>query len=774
MELRPTKTNTEQALLALILVHVSLIAAFTARFLIMYSFEKVGSGSNYWGFVHYTLLGYRNSIIPILLLGVGVLYARDKWLSHVVPWGYYWISLASLTLFYGLMVLGGALLSRQFTFPRQTWLLAWAFAVAIYTALALIGRLDEGVRERLKYSRVWHFIIDSTVIAFALLTSYLFRFDGLPPTDYQRQFVVLLPYMILLYMGVNLVWRVYSFVWRFTSLREGLILLLSVTSSGLLTLLVRILVLEAIPSQRVPFGVLLAQPGLTFIGFLGTRMLRRIQYTYLLRDKTGGSSPERVRRVLLVGAGNAGMMLVRELENHRNFKIVGFLDDDRRKQGSVIGGIRVLGTTRVVSAVIREKGVQEVIFCMPTAPKSVFRRVTADCDALGIPTSSIPSLSEIVLGKVRVGRLRPVRMEDLLGRASVEFDRNDDGLLALYGGRRILVTGAAGSIGSELVRQLREFNPTKLILLDKDENGLYEIGLEIREDFPGEVAEVVADIRDRNRMEKVFQSSKPEAIFHAAAYKHVPMMEYHPSESVHNNILGTRNVVSLASEHSVVSFLLISTDKAVNPTSIMGASKRVAEMIVRYTALQSKGSTRFCSVRFGNVLGSRASVVPLFQKRIAQGKNIHVTHPEIRRYFMTIPEAVQLVIQAGSLGLHGETLVLDMGDPVKIVDLAKDLIEQSGLTPGKDIEIEFTGLRPGEKLFEELLVSAQPGTRNTKYPKIFVDKAIQYDWKILESALKSLEEAAHAEDTAAIYRIFQSLNIGYQRKVAPLPTAASR
>jgi nucleoside-diphosphate-sugar epimerase len=387
--------------------------------------------------------------------------------------------------------------------------------------------------------------------------------------------------------------------------------------------------------------------------------------------------------------------------------------------------------------------------------------------------STVPSLSEIILGKVKIGQLRPVRMEDLLGRASVVFDSSDRELFDAYCGKQILVTGAAGSIGSELVRQLTEFKPRSILLMDKDENGLYEIGLEVRDSFPGELVEILTDVRDRDRLKKMFQKWRPEAVFHAAAYKHVPMMEYYPSESVLTNIGGTKNVLELADEFGAGSFLLISTDKAVNPTSVMGASKRVGEMLVRFRALHGNGKMRLCCVRFGNVLGSRGSVVPLFQKRIAEGKNLQVTHPEMKRYFMTIPEAVQLVIQAGSLGRQGETFVLDMGNPVKIVDLAKDLIEQSGLVPGKDIQIEFSGLRPGEKLFEELMLSADSGAKHTKYPKIFVDRAIDYDWGLLDRAIKALEEAARAEDVESILRVFESLDIGYRRRTISLSSAGS-
>lgn len=771
----PTKNavRVSHVIGALVLIHVSLIAAFTTRFLIMFFFEKVGRGAPYWEFVHYTLLGYRNSALPIILVTCCVIYAREKWLSRLLRFGRLGISVVCLTLFYGAMVVIGTLVTRWITFPRSTWILAWCFSLLIFATLTVVRRMEDETRERLIYSRFWHFLIDGTVVAGALGISYVLRFDGLPPLSYQRQVVIMIPYCVTLYVGMNLAWRVYAFVWRFTSLREAIVLWLSVSASGLIMLLTRILYLEGDAALRIPFGVLLAEPGLTFIGFMSVRMLRRIQFNYIQRDKEEAHAQGGKRRVLLIGAGDAGMMLVRELERHRKFHIVGFLDDDRRKLGAVISGIRVLGNTHDVPTVIRERSVNEVILCIPSAPKTLVRRVASECDVLGIQTSSVPSLAEIVLGRVKVSQLRPVRMEDLLGRASVEFPSDDRELVESYSKRRIMVTGAAGSIGSELVRQLREFKPTKLILLDKDENGLYETILDIKEEYEGEVVEIIGDIRNRGRLERIFQDWKPEVIFHAAAYKHVPMMEYHPSEAVLNNIFGTKNVVDLASESGVKCFVLISTDKAVNPTSVMGASKRVAETIVRYSALLGNGKTRFCCVRFGNVLGSRASVVPLFQRRISQGKNLHVTHPDITRYFMTIPEAAQLVIQAGSLGWQGETFILDMGDPVKIVDLAKQLIEQSGFVPGKDIKIEFTGLRPGEKLFEELLLTEQSGARSTKYSKIFVDKPIEYDWDALEHALCALEEAARTEDTDKIYQIFRSLNIGYQRGVVGLASASS-
>jgi FlaA1/EpsC-like NDP-sugar epimerase len=361
-----------------------------------------------------------------------------------------------------------------------------------------------------------------------------------------------------------------------------------------------------------------------------------------------------------------------------------------------------------------------------------------------------------------IGQLRPVSMEDLLGRHSVAHPQDFADLTRTYRGARILVTGAGGSIGSELVRQLKRFEPSELILLDKDENSLYEITCEILEEFQ-QVVEVVADIRNRDVMEKLFALHRPEVVFHAAAYKHVPLMEHYPAEAVLNNVMGTRHVAELSHVFGAKTFVLISTDKAVNPSSTMGASKRVAEMIVQEMA-SSRTTTRFCCVRFGNVLGSRASVVPLFQRQIRQGKNITVTHPDVCRYFMTIPEAVQLVIQAGSLGKRGEIFLLDMGDPVKIVDLARNLIELCGLVPDKDVTIEFTGLRPGEKLNEELLIAGEQGIQSTVYSKVFVVGALNNDWSHLRADVKNLERAARAGDAAGIHRTLESLSIGYRRR----------
>ena len=531
----------------------------------------------------------------------------------------------------------------------------------------------------------------------------------------------------------------------------------AVTLVFLVSILWRVFEPRTFGGVAVPFGVLLIFPFFAFTTMIGARVTRRLIYNYSNAIQQGTAATPG-RRVLIVGAGEAGLYLLRELRD-RDFDVVGFVDDDQELQGRSIGGCGVLGTTLALESVARDRRVEEVILCMPSAPKAVLQRIANRCATMSLKASTVPTLWEIMSGHTSIGQLRPVNMEDLLGRMSVSAPADVSGVTNAYARRRILVTGAGGSIGSELVRQLSRFNPTQLILLDKDENNLYEVTCEVREEFSS-VVPIVADIRDAGVLRKAFEKHRPEVVFHAAAYKHVPLMEEYPSEAILNNVMGTRHVAELSHAFGVETFVLISTDKAVNPASTMGASKRIAEMILQ--RLAATGSeTSFCCVRFGNVLGSRASVVPLFQRQIRQGRNITVTHPDVQRYFMTIPEAVQLVIQAGTQGEKGEIFLLDMGDPVKIVDLARNLIELSGLVPGKDVEIQFTGLRPGEKMTEELLTAGERGVRSTAYSKIFVVSAPDRDWSELPDAVDDLECAARAGETARIHQILRELGIGY-------------
>ncbi len=612
---------------------------------------------------------------------------------------------------------------------------------------------------RVAYSSVSRVLIDGAGIAAALCVAYLLRFDGKLPTPYARQLLLALPFAVSLVLAINVVSGAYKRIWRFFTLRDAVAIGVSITLAFLISLLWRIFDPGILADTPVPFGVLMIHPVFSYAALVGVRMIRVVVHNRATTKKPREAAVEVRQRLLLVGAGEAGLHLLHELRQ-TDFDVVGFLDDDHELQGRTIGGWQVLGTTHELESVVLAQRVDEVILCIPSAPKAVLQRIVARCASVSVKTSSVPTLGEIMSGNVTIGQLRPVKMEELLGRHSVSHPQDLVESTRAYQGCRILVTGAGGSIGSELVRQLRRFQPSLLILLDKDENNLYEVACEIKEDFE-RVIEVVADVRSLDVMEKLFERYQPEVVFHAAAYKHVPLMEHYPAEAILNNVMGTKHVADVSNRFGVKNFVFVSTDKAVNPSSTMGASKRVAEMIVQQHA-RSGSKTRFCCVRFGNVLGSRASVVPIFQRQIKQGKNITVTHPDVRRYFMTIPEAVQLVIQAGSLGKKGEIFLLDMGDPVKIVDLARNFIELSGLVPDKDVTIEFTGLRPGEKLDEELLIAGERGVRSTKYSKIFVAEALSTDWSQLETSVRDLKDAAHAGDTGAIHRILRSLSIGYQ------------
>ena len=608
------------------------------------------------------------------------------------------------------------------------------------------------------YSRPAQILIDGSLIAGSLATAYLLRFDVSLPAPYGRQLVEVLPFAVALSLGLNAATGVYRRVWRFFGLRDSMFVASAVMASFLISVVWRVFESGAFAGTPIPFGVLLIFPSLSFASMVSARVIRRVIYHYP-KIRAQARQPESPRkRVLLAGAGEAGLFLLRDLRG-TEFDVVGFLDDAPELQGRWIGGCCVLGTTQALETIARDRRVDEVVLCMPSASRAVLQRIAARCAQMSLKTSTVPTLWEIMSGQTSIGQLRPVKMEDLLGRTTVAAAHDLSGVASAYQGRRILVTGAGGSIGSELVRQLSRLNPSQLILLDKDENNLYEVTCEVKEDFGAAVA-IVADIRSKDVLRKTFDRHRPEVVFHAAAYKHVPLMEDYPEEAILNNVMGTRHVAETSDMFGVQSFVLISTDKAVKPACTMGASKRVAEMILQRLAA-SGSATRFCGVRFGNVLGSRASVVPLFQRQIRQGKNITVTHPDVRRFFMTIPEAVQLVIQAGTQGQQGEMFLLDMGDPVRIVDLARNLIELSGLVPGKDVDIEFTGLRPGEKMSEDLLTDGERGVRSTACSKLFVVSAPPRDWSRLPRVISNLEHAARAGDAAEIHRLLRAMDIGY-------------
>ena len=463
----------------------------------------------------------------------------------------------------------------------------------------------------------------------------------------------------------------------------------------------------------------------------------------------------RLKRFLIVGAGNAGEALLRDIQRMAvvEYDVVGFIDDDPAKLATQIHGVPVLGTVEQLPGICQGREVEEIAIAMPSATHRQLRRVIQACEGAKVRFRTVPSLTDIASGRYQVSQIRDVDINDLLGREAVQLDL--DSIRAFAQGKVILVTGAGGSIGSEMCRQICLFGPRQLLLAEQAENPLFYIERELRRTFP-EVGLVplIVDVTDRNRVDQVFRQYRPQVVIHAAAHKHVPLMEANPGEAVKNNVGGTRIVADAADAFGAGHFVMISTDKAVNPTSIMGASKRIAEMYIQDLARTSE--TDLVTVRFGNVLGSEGSVVPLFKKQIAEGGPVTVTDPQMQRYFMTIPEASQLTLQAAAMGRGGEILVLDMGEPVKIVDLAKELITLSGFRPGEDIEIAFSGVRPGEKLFEELRIEGED-MQTTPHPKIRIWKNIPMDRETLRRGIDDLVGLALVQDHDGIIRRIKDL-----------------
>lgn len=497
---------------------------------------------------------------------------------------------------------------------------------------------------------------------------------------------------------------------------------------------------------------------------LGARLFWRVTCENAARARiqhTGVNS-----RTLLVGAGDAGISAVREILRRRDLglEVCGFLDDDPSKHRTVIQGVPVLGRTADLPQIVAANHIDQVVITIANAQKKIIRSVVDLCGEARVPVKIIPALYELLGDHVTVTNVRPVEIEDLLGRDPINVEAWLETSQASYLGKRVLVTGAGGSIGRELCRRLATLNPASIILLDKDENSIFEAERDLIAAFGEksiEIQPVICDLRSRARLNQVFKRHRPQVVFHAAAHKHVPLLEYNAAEAVLNNIVGSARLLECAADFNVERCVMVSTDKAVNPTNIMGATKRVAELMFQAHAVRLNGSGHYSCVRFGNVLGSRGSVVPIFREQIRNGGVITITHPDVERYFMTIPEAAQLIIQAGALGRRGEIFLLDMGDPVKVVDLARDMIRLSGLTLGDDVDIQFIGLRPGEKLKEELLI-AEEGAQTTPYEKIFVATPLQYDFERLEDFIARLTAASEDGDDDAIYDIFSNMGIGFR------------
>ena len=549
-------------------------------------------------------------------------------------------------------------------------------------------------------------LFDAAVILTVPFLSLLLRFEGDVDPRYFSKLFPYLPWILGLRLVSFYLFKLYHRMWRYASIHELIAIIGAVTVSTIIIASMMIITESGIPRSVHLLSWLLL---IAFIGL--SRLALRIYYYFRFRMM----SP-RVN-VLIIGAGDAGAMLAKEIRNHDAGvrRAVGFVDDDPTKWGQQLLGIPVLGGRDSIPKLVELHQVAEIMIAIPSAPGSAVRSLVEHCRNTGCVVKILPGLTDLIDGRVSLNNLRKVDLEDLLRREPIRLD--NQAIKKYLQDKRIMVTGAGGSIGAELCRQLIRFSPAAIYLLGKGENSIYDIHGELCH-LPGaaEVVPIIADIRDESRIREIFRHCNPQVVFHAAAHKHVPLMEMQPVEAVRNNVLGTMVMARAASEFSVDAFVMISTDKAVNPTSVMGATKRIAERVIQRYSQQ--GSVCFSAVRFGNVLGSRGSVVPLFKKQIAGGGPVTVTDPNMKRYFMTIPEAAQLVLQAGSMANNGEVFVLDMGEPVRIVDMAEDLIRLSGLEPYEDIEIVFTQTRPGEKLFEELL-TAEEGTSATCHEKIF-------------------------------------------------------
>lgn len=542
--------------------------------------------------------------------------------------------------------------------------------------------------------------LDITLLLFAWGMAWTLRFEGLGWLESWREAATNHALIsIPVWLTIGAMFGLYRRVWTTASVEELELLLITmvVASAANVTIGAFILPLTGLSHARLPLSVLSSQTMWSVAGMVLPRLCARV-----IRWHAARSRPRlQGKRVLILGAGSAGRATAREMieQPHLGFQPMGFLDDDQALRGRQVAGLPVFGPIEMLAERLRADDVQHVIIAISEVAGPTVREIVRVCADAGVETRTMPGLAEVMSGRVGVNQLRPVEIQDLLRRAPVQTDLN--AVHRIAAGQTVLITGAGGSIGGELCRQIARHQPARLVLLGHGENSIYEIHHELATHFPNvPLSTVIADIRDEQRIDSVMARFKPHAVFHAAAHKHVPLMEENLVEAITNNVKGTRVVVETAARYGVPHFVLVSSDKAVNPTSIMGATKRIAEQIVQRTA-QSSGLNYVC-VRFGNVLGSRGSVVPMFLRQIRAGGPVTITHPEMTRYFMTIPEAVQLVLQAAVLGSGGEVFVLDMGEPVKIVDLASDLIRLSGLRLGTDVEIKFSGIRPGEKLFEEL------------------------------------------------------------------------
>lgn len=581
-------------------------------------------------------------------------------------------------------------------------------------------------------------VVSILVASFAaLLIRFEFSFSAIDRIYIERYERILFPSMLFTLL-FYFIWRLYKSVWRYASANELINIFAAVSCSIAAWYLYCTFTQNDMPRSFYVLSWFLLI-GMTGCVRFGYRILRVFQ-----NKRRSITEKKTCINVMVIGAGAAGNMILKEIENSQylNMYVKCVIDDNSGCHGKFMRGVPVVGGRDKILEAVRHYGIDEIIFAIPSAAAQMKKEILDICKESGCKLRSLPGMYQLVNGEVSVSKLKEVEVEDLLGREPIQINMEE--VLGLLSGKVVLVTGGGGSIGSELCRQIASHSPKQLIIVDIYENNAYEIQQELLRSYPNlNLVVLIASVRNTNRINNIFSTYRPDIVYHAAAHKHVPLMEVSPNEAIKNNVMGTYKTARAAIQYGTKKFVMISTDKAVNPTNVMGATKRICEMVVQM--MNRKSDTKFVAVRFGNVLGSNGSVIPLFKKQIAEGGPVTVTHPDIIRYFMTIPEAVSLVLQAGAYAGGGEIFVLDMGEPVKIVDLATNLIKLSGYRPGEDIEIRFTGLRPGEKMYEELLMSEE-GLRKTANSMIFIGNPIEFDEEKFEGQLERLISAAESED----------------------------
>jgi len=584
--------------------------------------------------------------------------------------------------------------------------------------------------------RICFMLMDICIVILASIGALMVRFEcslSAVPKYYLEVIWDSLPLTLPIAIIVFTIFRLYSTLWNYAGATELLYMTAACIVDTLINTVIILLIYRKV-DYPVPRSWYFLYGALLLIFMFASRYSQRGIKTLVNRK----NQAEKMKRVLIVGAGEAGNAIIKEIVNspYVNLKIVGIVDDDKAKRGKFMHGIKVIGDRNDIVDIAQSRKVDEIIIAMPTVSAVETKQILDICKQTGCELKRLPGIYQLVNGDVSISKLKDVDVNDLLGREPIKVDL--DSIMGYVSDKVVMVTGGGGSIGSELCRQVASHNPKQLIIVDIYENTTYDIQLELKRKYPDlNLVVLIASIRNTKRMDDIFRIYRPEIVYHAAAHKHVPLMEDSPNESVKNNVLGTWKVVQAADKYKVKRFVMISTDKAVNPTNIMGATKRICEMIIQ--TYNNRSETEYVAVRFGNVLGSNGSVIPLFKKQIEEGGPVTVTHPDIIRYFMTIPEAVSLVLQAGAYAKGGEIFILDMGEPVKIVDLAKNLILLSGHKPNEDIQITFTGLRPGEKLYEEMLMKEE-GMQDTANKLIHIGKPIQMDEERFLQQLEELKE----------------------------------